>query len=713
MSFKRYTVCMNNVRTLNWVKSLFLASLLAFGNLLMGCTTEDDPASTGGVIPAGVANQQNSGGGSTGVGNTNNPSDPIRSQQIVLTVSPSVLPTDNSQESEVNVLVTDPVGQVAGFVQVFFSLNSPDGGFGGGAFRPAGAILTDEDGRATIFVSTPGNQVNRTIRVRAEVRAFDPDNPVFSEADIQVSGTQLLLEGPAAITQGEIAEFTARLVDAGGGGINNVLLDATSFLANPITSATGIFRTNEDGEVRLLVDAQNGGRETLTVTADAFNLTARRSFIDVTQDRFRFENPEPGTEIPIRSAAGDGGTVVVFVWETPGQTGFVPVVGRTVNFSASIGSIASSAVTDSTGRIQLEITSNAIGLDTIRATAQDGNSQITAELPVEFVAGDVAFIDIQAQPANIDINRNNTSNNTSEIIAVVEDSGGNRVKGVTVNFTLEENPSNGTLSPGSAITDSLGIARTRFRAGPLASGNDGQVIVGTAIGNNGEVAGLVRLTVGGVAIRLALSSNNRPVEVDNGNDDIPNQRNELPYIVTVEDSSGEPINNARVDLTISFDEYFKGVWIFNDTLGRWILNFTSPACPNEDSNLDGDEQPGEDINNNGVLDPQSGTVTSTPFVITDATGTAAFSVIYPKSEGDALKVRLTGRTVVQNTEFFDNDVFLLQQLIEDVNVEEVQPPGVFTNVPAALVDPNAGPNDPDRQATVSPFGFGQACTDPN
>ena len=61
---------------------------------------------------------------------------------------------------------------------------------------------------------------------------------------------------------------------------------------------------------------------------------------------------------------------------------------------------------------------------------------------------------------------------SSTITAVVRDAAGNLVKNQTVTFTLND-VTGGTLSVGSAITDSQGRAQTVYTASNTTSANEG------------------------------------------------------------------------------------------------------------------------------------------------------------------------------------------------------------------------------------------------
>src|SRR5690606_34266700 len=117
--------------------------------------------------------------------------------------------------------------------------------------------------------------------------------------------------------------------------------------------------------------------------------------------------------------------------------------------------------------------------------------------------------------------------------AVVRDVANNLVKNANVSFVLTD-VTGGSLSAGSAVTDSQGRASVVYTASDTTSAQNGVRIVATVNGIDDEVF----LTVGGQNLRIVLGTGNEIVESDD------TTRYELPYTAIVSDAAGNPAPNA-------------------------------------------------------------------------------------------------------------------------------------------------------------------------
>ena len=121
---------------------------------------------------------------------------------------------------------------------------------------------------------------------------------------------------------------------------------------------------------------------------------------------------------------------------------------------------------------------------------------------------------------------------------------------------------------------------------------------------------------------------------------------------------------------------------------RWA-RFATIECPIEDFDRDGNLDNGEDINDNGTLEPtQDATITTTG--TTDADGKMTVQVIYPQSRALWSTQLITAKTVVNGTEFVENTTYGMDILLADVEDPE-------SSVPNQL----------------SPYGLNGSCSDPD
>ena len=184
----------------------------------------------------------------------------------------------------------------------------------------------------------------------------------------------------------------------------------------------------------------------------------------------------------------------------------------------------------------------------------------------------------------------------------------------------------------------------------------------------------------------------------------------LPFVVQVTRDSEHPAPGAVVAITIKPVRYFKGVFSPFDSDGDgaadlWSLGLGYTAsCAAEDSNNNSVLDSGEDINNNGRLEPTypvtvdsdpslTPTVTlGTGTIITNQDGFGYFVVTYPQSEGRWTRIEVTATAQVTGTE--ENEVYTLTL------------PGLAADlvyVPTNPVYPPGG--------TTSRYGSSAVCTD--
>lgn len=180
------------------------------------------------------------------------------------------------------------------------------------------------------------------------------------------------------------------------------------------------------------------------------------------------------------------------------------------------------------------------------------------------------------------------------------------------------------------------------------------------------------------------------------------------FAIQVSDPNGAPSPNTSVTIKLNPLTYSKGRYVETDidtppdgTPDRWAANVTV-VCASEDSNGNGALDAGEDINNNGILEPDVPTLTAHPdksptltpgsnSVITDDNGFGYFSITYPKSEASWSSVQVTVEAndgLAGNTASYRLD---LRALVKDLSDLTIDPP-------------SGGP---------SPYGTAADCTDPS
>ena len=119
---------------------------------------------------------------------------------------------------------------------------------------------------------------------------------------------------------------------------------------------------------------------------------------------------------------------------------------------------------------------------------------------------------LQANPAVIGTNGSGMTAEKSLITAIVRDANNNLVKNKTIMFTIVNDSSSGSLSPGSATTDSSGTANAYFIAGATPGAKDGVEIRATVVSM--AVTATIKFTVAHKALFITLATGPTMVKVE-------------------------------------------------------------------------------------------------------------------------------------------------------------------------------------------------------
>lgn len=628
--------------------SKFLSMILAAAAslALVGCGTGSGPLT-----------------GSTGTGTT---TPPVTVNSMTLTTSLPQLPSDGSQTATINALLLDKNNNVMSGIPVTFDASS-------GALTVTTGT-TGTNGTATATLSSAGDPSDRTITVTATAGS------IKSTVLIAVVGTKLTLSGPTSLVLNNTGTFSATLQDSAGNGISNETVTITSAKDNTITPGT--FVTNASGEGSFTVTAVNSGTD--TITASAAGLTATQS-LAVSGDDFTFTAPAANANIDIGTP-----TTITVVWDNSGQ----PVAnGTSVTFAATRGTLSATSATTTSGSASVTISSTTSGPAVISATGSGG---VSAQLVINFIATTPSTMNLQASPSTI------PTQAQSQITATVRDANNNLVEGQTVDFSITADPTGGSLSAASAVTNYQGQASTVYSATSTTSGTGG-VVIGASIPGT-AVTGSTSLTVAGQTVFLSLGTGNTISALDS-------TQYEMPFTVQAVDSAGNPVNGITVTFTVDSVGYIKGCELWNGQgtcggsngtpsgTGDWDIVSDTTASDPYSYVLDG--VPGcesMDPDNNGIIenDYNGGTViwpgqvasTDVGSAVTATNGTAAVNVIYPKDHAGYVAATLTATATVQGTQNSTSTSFWLPLLTSDVNSLTQVPPGLY-----------------------SPYGMGTLCAD--
>lgn len=519
------------------------------------------------------------------------------------------------------------------------------------------AVVTDAQGAATAKLITGGDKSSRDIKVTVAAGAAS------GSVVVQVSGTRVSISGSGSLQAGgAAAQYVVRAADSSGNGIGGAVITVVSSLGNAIGG--GPLATDSTGSATFLYTPNNAGTDTLTVSGLGNSATAT---VLVNAIDFVAVSPANNATIAI------GASQVVQVRYRNSGAG---ILGQTVSFSTTRGSfVVATATTDANGLASATLSSTTAGPAVVVA-------QIAAvgavNLPVQFVATTPSSIVVQANPGGVLPNATGTSLNQSSIEAVVRDANGNAVANRQVNFSTLVDLSNGSLSPGSATTDANGRAQVQFIPGASSTPSNGVTIQAEVASTT--IKATTSLTVNGQALFITLGFGNTIGNVDE-------TTYTKDFSVYVTDANGVAVSNQQITLSVIPTEYLKGT--LSKATAGWTYTAAPTVCANEDVNLNGILDAGEDTSLNGQLTPGNIVVAAPGSVVTNSSGRATFALQYGEQFAPWAIVNITARASVAGTESRRTISYALSGLAADFTAET----------------PPAG--------EVSPFGISNSCTNSN
>ena len=535
------------------------------------------------------------------------------------------------------------------------------------------SVATDANGVATATLSAGADKSNRDITVTVT------SGSAAGKIVLPVAGTSLKYTGDTTVPLAGMAVLGVKATDSKGTVIAGLAVTVSSSLGNGL-SATSV-TTNTQGVATVSYTATSSGTDTLTFKGG--NAVATQD-VQVSAANFQFISPAANATFVVGTS---NPLTVKYLLNG------APQADKTILFTATAGTIVASAVTDASGQATVNITSLLAGSALVQATLSDPVVSAQATIPIEFVSQTPAKLVLQASSAAIGPNASGTIAQQSQLVATVTDAIGNVVSGATVNFTRLADPSGGSLSQASDVTDSSGHATVDYVAGPLTTASDGVQLRATVSGSP-TVFGDTTLTVNRSALFIALGTGNVISNLDE-------QTYKKDWVVYVTDANSVPVSNINLTIKVLPLQYGKGSLTWSGTVWYRDANNTV-ACANEDANYNGvlDVSPTstEDFNGSGSLDPgnvisvsatgaSSGSSSGT--VKTDSNGRATISLIYAESYAPWVQVKLRAEAVVSGTESSKEAVFWVTGLASDFSSQTVAPAGFN-----------------------SPFG-GNACSVPN
>ena len=639
-----------NAKTISWVSSVILILVVLLSAVsLTGCG-------------------ENAGGDTPAASSTSTTTSDPDAAGINLLVSSPQLPSAGTSTVTLTALVKGTGNVALSGKKVNFASTS-------GVISVV-SDTTDATGTATATLGTGGDKINRTITVTASVGSLATTNTV------SVTGTTISVSGQGSLVSGASTALTILLKDSNGIGIQT---DATTGRVSVASSSGNTLSassvsTNANGQAAVTVTGTVGGADTITVGALGASSTLA---LNVSTTSFGYTTPSASAEVNI----GTSQPVTVRY-----AIGGVPQSGAPVSFTTTRGSLSSSSeTTNGSGEATVNLSSTTAGPATITASVSGGPS---AQRSVEFVAITAASMTLQTSPSVIKTNDGSTVTEQSTITAVVRDAAFNFVKNKTIVFNLED-ITGGSISPATAVTNSLGEASIVYTSGPASAATD--VIISAYVSGTPAVSKSTTLKVGGKAYFITLGTGTVISSIQG------DTAYQLPYLALVSDAAGIPVTGAVVTVKITPISYLKGYYYWvGDPVNRWTQQVTlvpSDPCQNEDFKYPGTSfygngmlDAGEDTNGDTFLTPGGIAVVKGPTTdgktTTDATGFGLLYINYAKTFATWTTVKLEATTLVGGTESKAAAVFMLPGLGTDYSKKDASPPG-----------------------QVSPFGQSSSCTD--
>jgi hypothetical protein len=608
----------------NWKRGLMIVLIILFSFVLISCGTGDGDGDGG-----------DDGGGDDGGGGT------ALGDIISIRTTQATVLSNNIDNAVITATVLDNNGAVVEDVRVTFATSA-------GYLSPASSIITGANGEASVTF-TSGTDNNQTATITASATGVTPVS-----IPIQIVGSKLTLMVTTnsipddGLQSEETAELTITATNAADVPQSGVPITLTAAGTGEVILSEVSGLTDGSGVFEVTVTGTSAG--SVTVTAEGMNDTKSVDFTinDSTTVVFGiysldgqddFADPYPlftDTDLTIVVNAPNppaGVTRVLFAttvggWDLTGSTKYV---------FKDIGEFTA-------GQAQATLRSPDAGSATVEvyyAGSQLPRDSVTVAISQPSAAADTVVLQASAdvvQPSSA------SETNTVALSATVT-SDGQPVGGAAVAFSIV-NPLGGgeRISPVVAITNSSGVAESTFESGTLSTDQNGITIRATVVGT--AIEDEIAIEIGGTALSVAIGYST--VIQSNESETIYL----LPMSVIVADANGNPVSGATVSLGLWPTAYRTGAWYETRVADQIIWRiYTSGIFPNEDVNLNGYNDDGEDTNLDNQLTPPNsagGTVPDT--VTTDENGVATFELEFLKTYAVWVVDRIRASTTVLGTE---------------------------------------------------------------
>ncbi|HVZ42391.1 MAG TPA: hypothetical protein VHA82_01165 [Ramlibacter sp.] len=636
----------------------------------------------GGALLAAALVACGGGGGSAGTqgnGSTSNTTTPTVAD-FTVSSDKSVLNTSGTDIATITVVAVDASRNVVPNAPVFVTVDH------NGVFTPGGTV-TDSTGKFTGTLSIGTDTSERDITVTVTIKSIVKTLTVHVSAS-NTDFAMFLDKSTIANAGSDSATLTVVALDSDRNVVPNTPVSVT-VNNNGVFTPTAGAQTDGTGTYKGTVTIGSDKRDrdiTLTVTVAG---KVKSTVVHVAGSRLTVQAapsaPSPGQTVTLTLSLTDSaGAPLASTALTVGGT--IPALqGRVLTTAASgLATTTFAAPTQA-------------GFYTINAS---GNGTFSSDYQLQVFSNQVdpATIppgvtpSLSASPNVLSVNSPGSTTNRTTLRFLFLDSNNQPIQNVRVHFvdtTLGLAKVGAQISSGDTTlyTDAGGTVTTEYISGQNSSPTNGVTVKAcykatdfTSV-NDCPASVTASLTVAGQALSVSVGDDNL----------LTKSASQVTYIkkfaVTVADSAGRAVADAPVDISVDITHYGKGQFVYTTNLGgsyeyldstgttsvdpltvvplsltgAYPSMSTDPNgvppqrvwCPNEDTNRNGNVDPGENVNgsvdsnNQPTLEPRKSDIVisyDVPTVTkTDSSGVLIIRVEYAQRFGTwlAYKVRVT------------------------------------------------------------------------
>ena len=570
-----------------------------------------------------------------------------------LDISPSSLQIPNSPGTSIVITVTalDSNRKALAGASVDIEVTTKNA-----VLSPAPKV-TDAQGKLTVTISAGGDPTLRQVIVTAR------SGGVVKSATLQVGSTGVIATDiDLVLSQAQLPNIsaakvtlTATALDSGKRALKDV--DVVISVASGSDAVVTQLTTKTDAQGRVSADIAAGANKAnrtviLEATTGSLRKTTSVQVVGaVITSTVSSPVIAPGAAATVRYRVVDQSTNPM-----PNQAAQVSAVGFTP--------ATATGITDPNGEYVYSFTAPvATGAYTISTTIAGARSDILVNVqPVSSVppvpeTTNILSASVSANPSVVAINATGALNR-AEIRAIFLSTDNKPIPNVRARFDLNGDPNaiGGLFTNGNQVlySDANGIVTTAYIPGSRSSPTNGVTVrvcyakTDLELVNACPSAAFVSLTVINDPLGVTIGTDGL-IEVNAANLTYIRK-----YVVQVVDSAG--LAKSDVNLTVSIDlpAYYKGQYCLGavDAVTKqfvcggagdsWGIGTPVVGCLNEDANRNGFLESGEDVDNDGRLDPgKSDVAVRLLSPKTGTAGTALLQIEYPQNYGSWVATSIT------------------------------------------------------------------------